>query len=33
MTTVSSDFAGSWEDFPTLDEIRIIIGKDAEREI
>lgn len=26
------DFAGSWEDFPTLDEIRTTIGKDAERE-
>ena len=24
--------AGSWEDFPTIDEIRTTIGKDAERE-
>ena len=25
-------FAGSWEDFPTMDEIRATIGKDAERQ-
>lgn len=26
------DLAGSWEDFPTIDELRATIGKDAERE-
>ncbi len=26
------DFAGSWEDFPVLDEIRSHAGKDAKRE-
>jgi hypothetical protein len=26
------DYAGSWEYFPTIDEIRSTIGKDAERE-
>jgi hypothetical protein len=26
------DLAGSWEDFPAIDEIRANIGKDAERE-
>ena len=26
------DIAGSWEDFPTIDNIRANIGKDAERE-
>jgi hypothetical protein len=25
-------FAGSWEDFPSIDEIRATIGKDVERE-
>ena len=25
-------FAGSWEDFPSIDKIRANIGKDAERE-
>ncbi len=25
-------YAGSWEDFPTSDEIRAIIGQDVERE-
>ena len=26
------DLAGSWEDFPTIDEIRTNMGKDADRE-
>jgi len=27
------DFAGSWEDFPSLIEIKATIGKDTEREL
>ena len=26
------ELAGSWEDFPTIEEIRSIVGKDALRE-
>ena len=26
------DLAGSWEEFPTIDEIRTNMGKDADRE-